>query len=257
MPHIVYEAGGSSRAWNPSLAPPRGSVGDEETILGDGFRFGSIPSESGPSSPATATLRAIDGPSGRRASHIPTSGMGLRSDVFEEAEAAEAEKQRKAFIAATFGTDGKRARERLSIGGPGASTPHGSPGSNMRRPSLMLWEKLGMQAAHRAIGPLDVGSASAPTLPIFGQPASFDDSDMLGHRRGSLPIAIPGGTIGRSSSKREQKEARKHDMDAPIIIQPGGDGEESSEDEEEEDVALDLGIDGTVSISASKIETNC
>lgn len=64
-----------------------------------------------------------------------------------------------------------------------------------------------------------------------------------------MPIAIPGGLVGRSLSKREQKEARIHDMDAPIIIHSDADVEveESSEEEEEGDPLLDMGIDGTVS----------
>lgn len=239
MPHLAY--GGSSRhGWNPSLPPQRASVG-EEGMPEEGFRFGSIPSEAGPSSPAAAALRAIDlSPSSRRSSFM--AGPGEKRDVFAEAEAEEAEKQRRAFLAATYGVDGKRARERLSIGGGGPTTPHGSPGNNMRRPSLMLWEKLGMAAAQRVAEAMDVGSASAPTLPLLNPIAPFEDAELLGQRRGSLPIAIPGGTLGRSSSRREQKEARENDMDAPLITRTDAEESDEEEPELEEESSVSIGL---------------
>lgn len=249
MPHLAYGGmhASSSRPWNPSLPTQRGSVGDEnDPAVEGGFKFGSIPSPSA----ASVALRAIDVSPGSRRGSLAGGVLFPRGDVFAEAEAEEAEKQRRAFLAATYGEDGKRARERLSIGGPGLQTPQGSPGggaSASRRPSLMLWEKLGMQAAHRAVGPLDVGSASAPALPIF---SGYEDSEALGQRRGSLPIAIPGGTMGvlaRSSSRREAKEARLHDMDAPIIVTDTDAEAEAEEDlsEEEEEPDFPMEYAGT------------
>lgn len=61
--------------------------------------------------------------------------------VFEEAEAEEAERQRRTFLAATYGVDGRRARERLSIGG---QSIHAGQGRGLRRESLILWESVGM-----------------------------------------------------------------------------------------------------------------
>jgi hypothetical protein len=138
-------------------------------------------------------------------------------DAFQEQEAQEADRQQRAFLAATYGEDGRRARERLSIGGPVANTP-ASP--SMRRPSLMLWEKLGMAAAAKQFDP-EVAASSAPTLIL---PKAMSEEE-LGQRRGSLPIAIPIAGLGRSPSKH-----RRNVQGESLDEEGASDEEEDAED---------------------------
>jgi len=154
-------------------------------------------------------------------------------DAFELAEAEEADRHRRAFLAATYGGDAKRARERLSIGGP-SMTPVGSPGtpagSTVRRQSLLLWEKVHMSALSAKLA--EEGGELSMSPPAINMPNPLD---VNAPRRGSLPIAIPGGSFGRSPSRRRRKG---EDMDAPSEgLQPedesGDDGE--SDDEAHED----------------------
>ncbi|RXK35477.1 hypothetical protein M231_07255 [Tremella mesenterica] len=204
-------SGPPQRTWNPSLAPQRGSFGDEGALPTEDYKFGSIP--HGPSA-ATAALRAI----------APIKSRGPRAqDVFQQTEEAEAERQRKAFIAATFGDDGRRARARLSLGGSHHTSSGGSPGSP-RRPSLMLWERLGMVSLKGT----EEGSVSAPAINLIAPPDPPPE-EMI-PRRGSLPIAIPimGGNIGRNNSRRS---ARAQEMD----ISRTSPGESDAEDEEAPD----------------------
>lgn len=214
MPQLHY-GGWTGPRWNPSLPPQRGSVG-EETLPDEGFKFGSISAAegAGPSTTATSALRAIEISPSRRASKV-------KLDAFQEAEAAEAERQRRAFLAATYGEDGRRARERLSIGGPVAHAP--SPSSpSARRPSLMLWEKLGMAAAAKLVEP-ELAASSAPTLIL---PKTMGNED-IGPRRGSLPIAIPFSPGSQSPSSRRGQFGTSprghHDEDF-------GEGEEYEQD---------------------------
>lgn len=209
MPQLHY-GGWNGPRWNPSLPPQRGSVGDEP-LPDDEFKFGSVSEQTPtPASAATFALRAIDiSPSRRESSNM---------DAFQEQEVEEAERQQRAFLAATYGADGRRARERLSIGGPVANTP-ASP--SMRRPSLMLWEKLGMAAAAKQFEP-EVAASSAPTLIL---PRAMSDDD-LGQRRGSLPIAIPIGGLGRSPSTHRSSNL---DDGQTLDEEGGSDGEEEME----------------------------
>lgn len=151
-------------------------------------------------------------------------------DAFQEAEAAEAERQRRAFISATFGDDGKRARERLSIGGPMAQAPL----QPTRRPSLMLWEKLGMAAAAKVIEP-DIAASSAPTLVL---PKAMSHGEFV-PRRGSLPIAIPLSPHGVSPSRRERR------LDDSQL--PDSDDAFGEEDEDEDLNEYPVGYDRDVS----------
>ncbi|WVQ69982.1 uncharacterized protein L199_008206 [Kwoniella botswanensis] len=243
LPHLGYGgwAGPGHRTWNPVLPPPRGSVGEnpaEEIQLPDeGFKFGSVSGHASGSgsgtSPATAALRAVDlSPnSGRRASIRKRDEM----DVFEQAEEAEAERQRRAFLAATYGEDGKRARERLSIGAQGGQGPPGPPAGGLRRQSLLLWERMGMakQSSDSEIGP-----SSAPPVPSHLFPANglLAEGD-LAQRRGSLPIAIPGGGLGRSASRRSAREPKK---DSPsIVVKQDPEGTAEEEENEDEDELMD------------------
>jgi hypothetical protein len=195
MPQIHY-GGWTGPKWNPSLPTQRGSVGADEALPDEEFKFGSAnSSDKTPTqaSAATFALKAIEISPSRRASKI-------RMDAFQEQEQEEAERQQRAFMAATYGADGRRARDRLSIGGPNAHTqPHAhvTPTPLNRRPSLMLWEKLGMAAAAKQFEP-ELAASSAPTL-VLQSPLSDDE---FGHRRGSLPIAIPYTGLGRSPSSR-------------------------------------------------------
>ncbi|WWC89947.1 uncharacterized protein L201_004876 [Kwoniella dendrophila CBS 6074] len=245
LPHLGYSGwtGPSHRTWNPVLPPPRGSVGEnalEETQLpNEGFKFGSVSENvsafgSG-TSPATAALRAVDlSPnSGRRASIRKREEM----DVFEQAEEAEAERQRRAFLAATYGEDGKRARERLSIGGQSGQGPPGTPAGGLRRQSLLLWERMGMakMPSDGELGP--ISPSSAPPIPsqLFPPNGLLAEGD-LSQRRGSLPIAIPGGGLGRSTSRRS---ATKKDPPSNNINPDAGQPTEEEEDEQDDDDAMD------------------
>ena len=218
MPQLHY-GGWTGPRWNPSLPTQRGSVG-EEALPDEGFKFGSIGTNpSGPSTPGPSTSAH---PQAQKAIEISPSQRStstrVRMDAFQEAEAAEAERQRKAFISATFGDDGRRARERLSIGGPMTLAPV----SPTRRPSLMLWEKLGMAAAAKVIEP-DVAASSAPTLVL---PKAMSRDDEYGPRRGSLPIAIPLSPRGMSPSRRER---RAGDSQFPDSDDAFGEEEEDEE----------------------------
>nr|XP_018263744.1 uncharacterized protein I303_03617 [Kwoniella dejecticola CBS 10117]OBR85902.1 hypothetical protein I303_03617 [Kwoniella dejecticola CBS 10117] len=245
LPHLGYGnwAGPSHRTWNPVLPPPRGSVGEtgyEESpqLPNEGFKFGSVSDAPGISgggvSPATAALRAVDlSPSagGRRSSIRKRDEM----DVFEQAEEAEAERQRRAFLAATYGEDGKRARERLSIGGQGGQGPPGTPAGGLRRQSLLLWERMGMAR------PLDqeVGPSSAPPVPSHPFPSSnlVVEGDLAAQRRGSLPIAIPGGGLGRSPSRRSARETKK---ELPsVVIDPNSEATAEEEEDGQQDEPMD------------------
>jgi hypothetical protein len=161
-------------------------VGDEP-LPDEEYKFGSATDKTPtPASAAQFALKAIEISPSRRASRV-------RMDVFQEQEQEEAERQQRAFIAATYGADGRRARDRLSIGGPG----HLPSSPTNRRPSLMLWEKLGMAAAAKQFEP-ELAASSAPTL-VLPSPMNEDE---FGPRRGSLPIAIPHVGLGRSQSSR-------------------------------------------------------
>ncbi|WVR05158.1 hypothetical protein IAU60_002170 [Kwoniella sp. DSM 27419] len=214
LPHFGH--GGWSKGWNPSLPPPRGSVGDalEDGQLPDSdFKFGSV---SGPTSAAQALKQVELSPgSGRRASLKRKEEM----DVFEQAEEEEAERQRRAFMAATFGADGKRARDRLSIGAQSGQGPSASSAAGTRRQSLMLWERMG-----KGMGPDDSGPISAPP---FAPQALLDEE--IAPRRGSLPMAIPGSGLGRSSSRRSHREAIKEST-TPVSL--GADQDDDDECEE-------------------------
>jgi hypothetical protein len=128
-------------------------------------------------------------------------------------------------MAATYGADGRRARDRLSIGGPVAHLPS-SPTN--RRPSLMLWEKLGMAAAAKQFEP-ELAASSAPTL-ILPSPLNEDE---YGPRRGSLPIAIPYLGLGKSQPRRNT-----HLGDDQILTEEGlSYGSEEAKDEYDLDVS--------------------
>jgi hypothetical protein len=186
MPQLHY-GGWTGPRWNPSLPPQRGSVGDEP-FPDEEYKFGSATDKTPTlASAAQFSLKAIEISPSRRASKV-------RMDVFQEQEQEEAERQQRAFMAATYGADGRRARDRLSIGGPVAHLPS-SPTN--RRPSLMLWEKLGMAAAAKQFEP-ELAASSAPTLIL---PSPMNDEEYV-PRRGSLPIAIPYLGLGRSQSRR-------------------------------------------------------
>jgi hypothetical protein len=203
MPQLQYGgwAGPSlGRVWNPSLPTARASMTEDDHGPEEGYRFGSgAPSSSAGPSAAAASLKNLDlSPGSRRSSTVSKK----RLDVFAETEAEEAERQRKAFIDATFGQDGRRARERLSFAAPSTSKP-ASPGTaahNLRRQSLALWEKINMTAsASRPIDSPRTVLTDPLSLPSLSAAESMQD---LAPRRGSLPVAIPGGGLGRSESMR-------------------------------------------------------
>ncbi|WVW82982.1 hypothetical protein I302_104998 [Kwoniella bestiolae CBS 10118] len=263
LPHLGYGgwAGPGHRTWNPVLPPPRGSVGEngfeEVQLPNEGFKFGSVSGHASGSgsgggsgtSPATAALRAVDlSPnSGRRASIRKRDEM----DVFEQAEEAEAERQRRAFLAATYGDDGKRARERLSIGAQGGQGPPGTPAAagGLRRQSLLLWERMGMA---KQSSDSETAPSSAPPVPssLFPSNGILGEGD-LAQRRGSLPIAIPGGGLGRTPSRRS---AMEHKKDSPSVgintttnmttEEEDDDVDERMEEDEDEDELRDLSEEG-------------
>jgi hypothetical protein len=142
-------------------------------------------------------------------------------DAFEEAEADEAEKQHRAFLAATYGEDGRRARERLSFAGP-SGLPNMASNGNLRRQSLLLWEKINT-AATTGLSPQALSSA-----PVISPSNPADDP---GPRRGSLPLAIPGGGLGRNPSRRRDPL----DPSPPTVVGPEDveDGDENEGLDEE------------------------
>lgn len=162
-------------------------------------------------------------------------------DAFEDAEAEEAERQRRAFLAATYGGDAKRARERLSIGGPSTTPAGGSPGTSssttLRRPSLALWEKMHMSTLSAKLAAEVNEPTTSASAPVGFEPlASLIDP---GPRRGSLPIAIPGGRLGRSPSRRM---ARAADLDAaPKSADSQGKGG-AADDDADDDIQVSLGL---------------
>ena len=232
LPHLNY--GGwttSQRTWNPSLPTQRGSIGEDSP--GGDFKFGSGVGEP---SAAAAALKAVDvSPSSRRGSFMSSGKRREDMTSFEQAEAEEAERQRRAFLAATYGGDGKRARERLNIGSPSGITPAGSPGTpgsaTLRRQSLMLWERMNMSAM--SVKP--EGDAAISPPPIALPYPTFLLEPEFGARRGSSPIAIPGGSLGKSPSRRA---ARLADMDAPPKSKEIGDEEEEDDEEDDEEEEL-------------------
>ncbi|WVN86731.1 uncharacterized protein L203_101903 [Cryptococcus depauperatus CBS 7841] len=192
----------SVRGWNPSLPPQRSSVDvdDAQAVLPkENYKFGSGVSSMTPMSFSGSPFENGQG-----------SEAGKRDDVdvFEQTEADEAERQQRAFLAATYGADGRRARERLSIGGQGGQNVGGP-----RRQSLKVWERVGMIR-----GSGDASTISAPVIHAHGSnlAGTLSGNEEIGERRGSLPIAIPGaGLLGKASSRREPKretaEIREHD----------------------------------------------
>lgn len=132
-----------------------------------GFKFGSINSHE--TSDFEVSLQRLAQVS---------SAKKMESSAFEAAEQAEAERQRRAFLAATYGDEGKRARARLSLGGN--STSPASPAST-RRQSLMLWERIKSSAESSASGH---GTPGPSTTTSSGD-------DLVGRRRPSLPVNIP------------------------------------------------------------------
>lgn len=220
LPHIGHRgwAGHSQRVWNPILPPPRGSVGKDDSgeLPNENFKFGSGIS-------STFSMPQFVSPlgSGRRPSE---SKRREDMSVFEQAEAEEAERQRRTFLAATYGVDGRRARERLSIGG---QSIHAGQGRGLRRESLILWESVGM---FRGSG--DGSAVSAPIGPSRSTNAAglLSGEDEVPVRRGSLPIAIP-GSLERNASRRQKREthgeeerSKTGDEDAAACKKDDGNG---------------------------------
>lgn len=198
MPHLQQNGGSgqTARTWSPTLSPQRGSLAEEATLPDHGFKFGS--GAPGPST-AAAALKNLDISSDSRRS---PGESRKQLDSFEETEAEEAEKQRRAFLAATYGSDGKRARERLSFAGPGMlpqSASPATPSTALRRQSLMLWERINTAASAARLAEENNSLSSPPAMPAINSAKSLDD---IGPRRGSLPLAIPNSGLGRNPSHR-------------------------------------------------------
>ena len=224
--------GGYTKAWNPSLPPQRGRI-DDGALPDEGFKFGT--GVAGPSTMATSLKRHDLSPSSQRSSWLSSGKRKEDMNAFEEAEAEEAERQRRAFLKATYGEDGRRARERLSLAGPsgsGGNSP-ATPGATLRRQSLLLWERLSTaRAAETGLEGNLTESVSAMLPPV--SPIALFNED-LPPRRGSLPITIPGGGIGRRSSRR-----RAGDLDAlPKAAKTGEEEDDEENSDEEEDVIDD------------------
>ncbi|CAK9787290.1 hypothetical protein CC85DRAFT_45778 [Cutaneotrichosporon oleaginosum] len=137
-----------------------------------GFTFGSINAAEHDQEGAVGSLQRIVQVS---------SALKSEASAFEEAEQAEAERQRRAFLAATYGEEGRRARARLSLGGNSATASPSSPAST-RRQSLVLWERIKGSASSSSAGH---GTPGGPSTT-----ASSGD-DLVAIRRPSLPVNIP------------------------------------------------------------------
>ena len=208
MPQLNYAGWTRQKGYSGVLSPPRGSIdaspGSNENprlspaLPTEGFKFGSAPG-----------LSNVDLSTSRPVSFVSsfTRQQKENMDVFQQAEVAEAERQQRAFFDATYGEDGRKARQRLSIGTaqpmPGTSSPMGKSASasmtsqtHLRRASLVLWEK--MQAATRA---LEVQSDMGPGIVSSLPPADSANEPIPGldGRRGSLPVDIPGALERRAS----------------------------------------------------------
>jgi len=227
MPQLHHHGwiGQPARTWNPSLPPPRGSLAEEGSQPEQGFKFGH--GASGVAGP-TASFRNVDIASESRRS---SSGSRKQLDSFAETEAEEAEKQRRAFLAATYGSDGKRARERLSFAGPNSTPQVASPGASsaiLRRQSLMLWERINTVASATRLAE-ETGSPGVTGVPSAVTIAkSLED---IGPRRGSLPLAIPGSHLGRVPSHRRDR------IDPILKKSDEEDSDSDPEDEEDSFVA--------------------
>lgn len=158
LPQLAYSGwGGPSRSGSRSSVN-RGSI-DTTAQIDEGYRFGSGPPMISRDDTALGSLQRIA---------TLTSANKRTMTAFEAAEAQEAERQRRAFFAATYGEDSRRARARLSLGGPSTAGP--SSPSSTRRTSLLVWKR--------------VRNKSSDTIP------SYDDL-LVGARRPSLPVSIP------------------------------------------------------------------
>lgn len=158
LPQLAYSGwSGPSRSGSRSSVS-RGSI-DNTAQIDEGYRFGSGPPMTSRDDTAIGSLQRIA---------TLTSANKRTMTAFEAAEAQEAERQRRAFFAATYGEDSRRARARLSLGGPSTAGPS-SPAST-RRTSLLVWER--------------VRNKSSDTIP------SYDDL-LVAARRPSLPVSIP------------------------------------------------------------------
>lgn len=173
LPHMYYGA------WTGPMMGQQYSrmtlEDDTEPAISRGFTFGTISSEP----PGITTSDPGHGSAGQSLQRLAqlSSSTSRRADnvsAFQAAEELEAERQRRAFLAATYGQDSARARARLSLGGT-PNTNASSP-SSTRRQSLLIWER-----AHK---PPD-GVPPAPALA-----AAVMQDTALASRRPSLPINI-------------------------------------------------------------------
>ncbi|BEI91392.1 uncharacterized protein CcaverHIS019_0402120 [Cutaneotrichosporon cavernicola] len=162
LPQLYYGA------WT-STGDRRGSGESDlgQATIRRGFKFGSINSAEQEQDGAAGSLQRIAQLSWAKKSE---------ASAFEEAEQAEAERQRRAFLAATYGEEGRRARARLSLGGNSATT---SPAST-RRQSLVLWERIKSSTSSSSTG------HGTP-----GGPSTTTSDDLIQIRRPSLPVNIP------------------------------------------------------------------
>lgn len=167
LPQLYYGA------WTtPGDQRDSGESDPGQATIRRGFKFGSINSAEQDHEGAAGSLQ-----------RIAQLSSAKKSDpsAFEEAEQAEAERQRRAFLAATYGEEGRRARARLSLGGNSATASPASPAST-RRQSLVLWERIKGSASSSSAGH---GTPGGPSTTV----SSGDD--LVAIRRPSLPVNIP------------------------------------------------------------------
>lgn len=162
-------------------------MAEPEPSINRGFTFGTISSEP----PAlTASDPGHGGSAAQSLQRIAQISSASRraedsSSAFQAAEEAEAERQRRAFLAATYGEDSARARARLSLGGGSSNSP--SSTASTRRQSLLVWERVNKKpdGTAAAAGP---STSSSHVPPIFN--AAMHDDQLAASRRPSLPINI-------------------------------------------------------------------
>lgn len=191
LPHLYYGAwtgpGGVAReSWTPTQAAQRNV--NPAAVIDKSFKFGSPPLPSSGTVPSTGTDEPTAVGSLQRLASLPT-GRRKNMSAFESTEQQEADRQRKAFLAATYGEDSRRARARLSLGGPSASP--GSP-SSTRRQSLLLWERINKPpeagASQAAVSAAAIAAVAATTVPAN---MLHDTLERELGRRPSLPVNIP------------------------------------------------------------------
>lgn len=220
LPHLYYGAWTgpgtptARESWSSSrTAATVPGIDSSAAVIDSSFKFGNPPTLTASYSRAESSDETAAGSLQRVAhlSNLASSSRRKDPTAFELAEQQEADRQRRAFLAATYGEDSRRARARLSLGGAVAAP--GSPAST-RRQSLLLWERIHRPPDGTAIPPAAAEAAAASGVPVTTLARTLQTE--LG-RRPSLPINIPMRTPPEQTSESFDDQAI---WDNPDLIDP-------------------------------------